>query len=225
MSERRLSTSARDLEWTGGITSSRPARPGQLVRGVTVERTARFLGREFVYGYFVTEHEPDRLAEMKVDRPFPKTVRYELADAPGRHARRDPGEWVTRQVLRLGDAADGPPGAAEHHRGPGAAPNLPGTLIPRSVSNPSLTSATQMTPSAGSPTWVSAARSVWLTRSMKLIVGANTGNGCRAMGGLVARRGGRRDSHGNLAGDRVLVRTRLEAYLAAAPSVRAVVQP
>ncbi|MEU0878277.1 SRPBCC family protein [Lentzea sp. NPDC005914] len=73
---------AHDLEWTGGITSSRPARPGQLTSGATVERTAKFLGREFVYGYVVTEHEPDRLVEMKVDRPFPMTVRYELADAP-----------------------------------------------------------------------------------------------------------------------------------------------
>lgn len=72
---------AHDLEWTGGITSSRPSRPGPLTKDATVERTARFLGREFVYGYVVTEHEPDRLVEMKVDRPFPMTVRYELADA------------------------------------------------------------------------------------------------------------------------------------------------
>jgi hypothetical protein len=71
---------AHDLEWTGGITSSRPAQPGPLTTGATVERTARFLGREFVYGYVVTEHEPDRLVEMKVDRPFPMTVRYELGD-------------------------------------------------------------------------------------------------------------------------------------------------
>lgn len=71
---------AHDLEWTGGITSSRPAQPGALTTGATVERTARFLGREFVYGYVVTEHEPDRLVEMKVDRPFPMTVRYELGD-------------------------------------------------------------------------------------------------------------------------------------------------
>ncbi|MFJ8962823.1 hypothetical protein ACIRG5_25875 [Lentzea sp. NPDC102401] len=36
------------------------------------------VGREFVHGYVVTEHEPDRLVEMKVDRPFPMTVRHEL---------------------------------------------------------------------------------------------------------------------------------------------------
>ena len=73
---------ANDLTWTGGITSSRPARPGPLVEGAKVERTARFLGRTFRYGYVVTEHQPDRLVEMKVDRPFPMLVRYELADDP-----------------------------------------------------------------------------------------------------------------------------------------------
>ncbi|WP_439657584.1 SRPBCC family protein [Lentzea sp. HUAS TT2] len=87
---------AHDLEWTGGITSSRPAQPGPLTKGAVVERTARFLGREFVYGYVVTEHEPDRLVEMTVDRPFPMTVRYELEDVPD----------ATRVVIR----ATGSPG-------------------------------------------------------------------------------------------------------------------
>jgi hypothetical protein len=71
-----------DLRWTGGITSSRPAQAGPLVEGATVERTAKFLGRTFDYRYVVTEHEPDRLVELKVDRPFPMLVRYELDDAP-----------------------------------------------------------------------------------------------------------------------------------------------
>jgi Polyketide cyclase / dehydrase and lipid transport len=70
-----------DLRWTGGITSSRPARPGPLVEGATVVRTARFLGRTFDYGYVVTQHEPGRMVELRVDRPFPMLVRYELADA------------------------------------------------------------------------------------------------------------------------------------------------
>jgi hypothetical protein len=42
---------ANDLWWTGGIQSSRPAQQGPLVAGSTVERTARFLGRTFTYGY------------------------------------------------------------------------------------------------------------------------------------------------------------------------------
>jgi hypothetical protein len=72
-----------DLRWTGGITSSRPTQPGRLAEGATVERTARFLGRRFDYRYVVTRHEPDRLVELKVDRPFPMLVRYELDDAAG----------------------------------------------------------------------------------------------------------------------------------------------
>jgi hypothetical protein len=72
---------ANDLDWTGGITDSRPAQPGPLVTGAVVERTAKFLGRRFTYGYVVTAHEPDSLVEMTVDRPFPMVVRYELRDS------------------------------------------------------------------------------------------------------------------------------------------------
>jgi hypothetical protein len=97
-----------DLEWTGGITSSKPAQPGPLVAGATVERTARFLGRTFTYGYVVTRHEPDRLVEMKVDRPFPMVIRYELTAAPegtlvAIHATGGPGRffgWLTPVLTR-----------------------------------------------------------------------------------------------------------------------------
>ncbi|KAA2253615.1 ATPase [Solihabitans fulvus] len=110
---------ANDLRWTGGIRSSTPAEPGPLVLGSTVERTARFLGRTFTYGYVVTAHRPDELVELKVDRPFPMLVRYELGDAPegtlvAIHATGTPGGffgWATplmaRQVRRsiAGDLA------------------------------------------------------------------------------------------------------------------------
>lgn len=94
---------AHDLRWTGGITSSRPSQPGPLVEGATVERTAKFLGRTFTYGYVVTRREGDRLLELKVDRPFPMLVRYELekAEAGTRvaiHATGSPGRffgWAT----------------------------------------------------------------------------------------------------------------------------------
>lgn len=99
---------ANDLRWTGGITSSTPAQPGPLVEGSTVERTARFLGRSFTYGYVVTRHEPDRLVELRVDRPFPMTVRYELDDHPDGtlvtiHATGTPGRffgWATPLLAR-----------------------------------------------------------------------------------------------------------------------------
>ncbi len=70
---------ANDLAWTGGITASRPDQPGPLREGHTVVRTAKFLGRTFDYGYVVTVHEPDRLVEMAVEKPFPMVVRYELS--------------------------------------------------------------------------------------------------------------------------------------------------
>jgi hypothetical protein len=104
---------ANDLRWTGGITASRPARPGRLVQGATVERVARFLGRSFTYGYVVTAAEPDALVELQVDKPFPMLVRYELADdvdggtRAAIHASGSPGRffgWATplmrRQVHR-----------------------------------------------------------------------------------------------------------------------------
>jgi hypothetical protein len=86
-----------DLRWTGGITDSCPAQPGPLVEGASVQRTARFLGRSFTYGYLVTAHRPDALVELKVDRPFPMVVRYELADA---------GDGATLAAIR----ATGEPG-------------------------------------------------------------------------------------------------------------------
>lgn len=103
---------ANDLHWTGGITSSRPEQPGRLREGATVVRTAKFLGRTFDYGYVVTREEPDRLVELRVDRPFPMQVTYQLEDAPGGtsvaiRAVGSPGRFfgwatplMTRQVRR-----------------------------------------------------------------------------------------------------------------------------
>jgi hypothetical protein len=99
---------ANDLRWTGGITASTPARPGPLVEGATVERTARLLGRRFTYGYVVTRHEPEQLIELAVDRPFPMLIRYELADHPDGttvtiHATGTPGRffgWATPLLAR-----------------------------------------------------------------------------------------------------------------------------
>jgi Polyketide cyclase / dehydrase and lipid transport len=100
---------AHDTEWTGGITDSRPAHPGPLAQGAVVERDARFLGRRFTYGYVVTAHEPDTLVEMKVDRPFPMLVRYELSDHPegteaAIHSAGSPGRffgWATPLMSRM----------------------------------------------------------------------------------------------------------------------------
>jgi Polyketide cyclase / dehydrase and lipid transport len=100
---------AHDTEWTGGITDSRPEQAGPLTEGAVVERDARFLGRSFTYGYVVTAHRPDTLVEMKVDRPFPMLVRYELADHPegteaAIHATGSEGRffgWATPLMSRM----------------------------------------------------------------------------------------------------------------------------
>jgi hypothetical protein len=103
---------ANDMRWTGGITSNRPAQPGTLVKGAKVERSAKFLGRSFDYGYVVTEHEPDRLVEVglrrhasradllrRLHRPDEATNAYEMAAslAPTA-AERD---FLTRQARHM----------------------------------------------------------------------------------------------------------------------------
>lgn len=102
---------AHDLQWTGGITASRPTQPGRLRTGSTVTRDARFLGRSFSYRYVVTSAD-DRHVEMQVDKPFPMTIRYEIDAAEGGsdvaiHAVGDPGRFfgwagplMRRQVHR-----------------------------------------------------------------------------------------------------------------------------
>ena len=68
------------------------------------------LGRSFTYSYLVTEHEPDRLVKLEVERPFPMAVRYELTDAEegtcvAIHASGSPGRffwWATPLMSRQG---------------------------------------------------------------------------------------------------------------------------
>jgi Polyketide cyclase / dehydrase and lipid transport len=103
-----------DLRWSGGITSGRPTNPGPLVEGATVQRTAKFLCRTFTYGCAVTRHQPDQLVDMKVDRPFPMLVRYELRAADGGalvpiRATGSPGHffgWATPLMVRKDIAAN-----------------------------------------------------------------------------------------------------------------------
>jgi hypothetical protein len=80
---------ARDREWTEAVVRSRALTEGPLRPGVAVERTVRFLGREFVYVFTCLGHEPERAVELDVKRPFPMQVTYLLEDAPGGgHERR-----------------------------------------------------------------------------------------------------------------------------------------
>ena len=70
-----------DAAWTTGVVESRPLTDGRLRPGSRVERTTQFLGRQFTYIYSVVEAEDDRFVEIRVDKPFPMQVRYELEDA------------------------------------------------------------------------------------------------------------------------------------------------
>ena len=72
----------KDALWTQGVVECRPLTEGPLRKGSRVERVSKFLGRQFGYQYEVTDADADSFVEMKVDRPFPMNIRYELEDAP-----------------------------------------------------------------------------------------------------------------------------------------------
>ena len=70
-----------DAIWTTGVVDVRPLTEGRLRVGSKVERTSKFLGRQFAYQYEVVEADDDRLVAMRVEQPFPMVIRYELLDA------------------------------------------------------------------------------------------------------------------------------------------------
>jgi hypothetical protein len=88
---------ANDTVWTTGIVDVRPLAEGRLRLGSRVERTSKFLGRQFAYEYEVVESEGDRLVAMRVAQPFPMVIRYELEDAPG-------GAGTRATIHALGEA-------------------------------------------------------------------------------------------------------------------------
>ena len=70
-----------DATWTTGVIACRPLTDGPLRAGSRVERTVKFLGRQFAYTYDVVAAADARFVEMHVKDPFPMNVRYELEDA------------------------------------------------------------------------------------------------------------------------------------------------
>lgn len=85
-----------DAIWTTGIVDVRPLTDGRLRTGSKVERTSKFLARQFVYQYEVVDADGDRFVLMRVDEPFPMQIRYELEDSPDGtiariHAKGDAG--------------------------------------------------------------------------------------------------------------------------------------
>jgi hypothetical protein len=85
-----------DAIWTTGIVDVRSLTDGRLRTGSKVERTSKFLARQFVYQYEVVDADGDRFVVMRVDEPFPMQIRYELEDSPDGtiariHAKGDAG--------------------------------------------------------------------------------------------------------------------------------------
>jgi hypothetical protein len=72
-----------DARWTSGVVAVRPLDEGRLRAGSRVERTARFLGRQFSYLYEVVAAEGDAHVEMTVKEPFPMRIRYQLDELEG----------------------------------------------------------------------------------------------------------------------------------------------
>jgi hypothetical protein len=87
---------ANDRVWTANVIASKKLTDGPLRDGSAVERTVKFLGRTFAYRYDVVAAEDERFVEMKVEKPFPMLVRYELEDAAG---------GTTARIRARGDGA------------------------------------------------------------------------------------------------------------------------
>lgn len=87
-----------DAEWTTGVVESKPLAKGHLRPGMRVRRTVQFVGRRMDYEYKVIAAD-ESFVEMKVDKPFPMHIRYELEEAPKGtvtriHAKGDPGSFI-----------------------------------------------------------------------------------------------------------------------------------
>ena len=97
-----------DAAWTTGVVESRPLTDGRLRPGSRVERTTKFLRRQFSYVYSVVAADDDRFVDIRVDKPFPMQVRYELEDAAADgtlariRARGDAGRFFNLAAPLLG---------------------------------------------------------------------------------------------------------------------------
>ena len=69
--------------WTTGVVESRPLTDGPLRTGSKVERVSKFLGRQFGYLYEVVDADADHFVEIRVEKPFPMQIRYQLDDVDG----------------------------------------------------------------------------------------------------------------------------------------------
>ena len=74
----------KDTLWTTGLVHARLLTEGAYGRGTRIERTSRFLGRQFAYTIDITEVEPGRRVEMITSAgPFPMQITYLLEPVDG----------------------------------------------------------------------------------------------------------------------------------------------
>jgi hypothetical protein len=69
-----------DMIWTKAVIACRQLDDGPLRAGSRVERTVKFLGKQFAYVYEVLDADVQRFLELAVQQPFPMRVRYQLDD-------------------------------------------------------------------------------------------------------------------------------------------------
>lgn len=91
----------RDAQWTGGVVEVRPLTEGLLRTGSRVERVSRFLGKTFPYLVEVTDAAAESFVQMKVEKPFPMDIRYELEDVEGGTRARIRCRGEARGFFRL----------------------------------------------------------------------------------------------------------------------------
>jgi hypothetical protein len=75
---------ANDRSWITALTEVNVLTPGPIGNGTRVERIAQFLGKRIEYVNEIVDYAPpERLVMQSVKAPFPMTVRYTFAPAPG----------------------------------------------------------------------------------------------------------------------------------------------
>lgn len=74
---------ANDAAWASGGGACRPLTSGRLRPGSRGERETALLGRRISYDYEVVDAADDRFIEIRVTKPFPMQIRYELVEDCG----------------------------------------------------------------------------------------------------------------------------------------------